>query len=238
MRFYRPLAPVLAMTFDLDDTLYDNHPVMDKTEEEVLNFVRQYDPRFSHLNYQDLYAFRELTLEQYPEIYHDMTLWRWHCSRLMFCHYGFSGEDADRGADDVMAHFTLWRNRIDIPESTHKTLAALAEQMPLVAITNGNAEPAACGLAPYFKFVLKAGPDGRSKPCSDMYRLAADRLDLPLGQILHVGDDLNADVAGALRSGMQACWINTKNKKLLQTAESRLLPHIEIYNLASLTALI
>lgn len=32
MRFYRPLSPVRAMTFDLDDTLYDNRPVMDKTE--------------------------------------------------------------------------------------------------------------------------------------------------------------------------------------------------------------
>lgn len=26
MRFYRPLSPVRAMTFDLDDTLYDNRP--------------------------------------------------------------------------------------------------------------------------------------------------------------------------------------------------------------------
>ncbi|WP_445495429.1 5-amino-6-(5-phospho-D-ribitylamino)uracil phosphatase YigB [Photorhabdus sp. SF281] len=238
MRFYRPLAPVSAMTFDLDDTLYDNRPVLDKTEQEVLNFIRQYDPKFSHLDHQDLDAFREVIFEQDPEICHDMTLWRRQSAKLMFCHYGFSREDACRGADDIMAHFSHWRSRIDVPESTHKTLAALAEQMPLVAITNGNAEPAACGLAPYFKFVLKAGPDGRAKPHSDMYRLAAERLGLPLGKILHIGDDLNTDVEGALRSGMQACWINTENKKLLQMIESRLLPHIEIYDLASLTALI
>ncbi|OCQ50487.1 Flavin mononucleotide phosphatase YigB [Photorhabdus australis subsp. thailandensis] len=238
MHFYRPLAPVLAMTFDLDDTLYDNRPVLDKAEEEVLNFVRQYSPKFSHLDYQDMYVFREAILEQYPDIYHDMTLLRWQSAELMFCHYGFSSEDACRGADEIMAHFAHWRSQIDVPETTHQTLAALAERIPLVAITNGNAEPAACGLARYFKFVLKAGPDGRSKPYSDMYCLAADRLRLPLGRILHVGDDLNTDVEGALRSGMQACWMNTENKKLLQVVESRLLPHIEISDLASLTALI
>ncbi|NRN27377.1 5-amino-6-(5-phospho-D-ribitylamino)uracil phosphatase YigB [Photorhabdus heterorhabditis] len=238
MHFYRPLAPVSAMTFDLDDTLYDNRPVLDKAEEEVLNFVRQYSPKFSHLDHQDLCVFRKAILEQHPDIYHDMTLLRWQSVELMFCHYGFSREDAYRGADEITAHFAHWRNQIDVPETTHKTLAILAERMPLVAITNGNAEPTACGLARYFKFVLKAGPDGRSKPYSDMYRLAADRLSLPLGRILHVGDDLNTDVEGAVRSGMQACWINTENKKLLQVAESRLLPHIEISDLASLTALI
>ncbi|MGQ7189530.1 5-amino-6-(5-phospho-D-ribitylamino)uracil phosphatase YigB, partial [Escherichia sp. HC-CC] len=27
MRFYRPLGRISALTFDLDDTLYDNRPV-------------------------------------------------------------------------------------------------------------------------------------------------------------------------------------------------------------------
>ena len=48
MHFYRTLMPIAAMTFDLDDTLYDNVPVMDKTEEETLAFIRQYDERFHH----------------------------------------------------------------------------------------------------------------------------------------------------------------------------------------------
>jgi HAD superfamily hydrolase (TIGR01549 family) len=57
--------------------------------------------------------------------------------------------------------------------------------------------PELFGLSDYFRFVLRAGPDGRSKPFADMYHLAAERLNLPLGQILHVGDDLTTDVAGA-----------------------------------------
>ncbi|AOM41603.1 5-amino-6-(5-phospho-D-ribitylamino)uracil phosphatase YigB [Xenorhabdus hominickii] len=238
MRFYRPLAPFAAMTFDLDDTLYDNHPVIDKTEKEVLCFIRQYDARFSSFEYEDLRLYRQAVLELEPEIYHDVTLWRQQSAELMFSHHGFNGEEIRRGADEIMSCFTYWRNQITVAESTHQTLSALAAKIPLVAITNGNAEPAACGLAPYFEFVLKAGVDGRSKPCPDMYHLAAERLNLPINQILHVGDNLKTDVEGAIYSGMQACWINIENKDLMREPEGRLVPHVEISDLASLIALI
>ncbi|MEX8984529.1 HAD-IA family hydrolase, partial [Salmonella enterica] len=79
---------------------------------------------------------------------------------------------------------------------------------------------------------------GRSKPFSDMYFLAAEKLHVPIGEILHVGDDLTTDVAGAIRCGMQACWIKPENADLMRTQDSRLLPHIEISRLASLTSLI
>ncbi len=238
MRFYRPLAPFAAITFDLDDTLYDNHPVIEKTEKEVLCFIRQYDARFGHFEREDLHVYRQAILEREPDIYHDMTLWRRQSAELMFTHYGFNHEEAVRGTDEIMSCFTYWRNQIPVPQSTHQTLAVLAEKIPLVAITNGNAEPAACGLAPYFAFVLKAGADGRAKPYPDMYHVAAERLNLPVYQILHVGDNLNTDVKGALYCGMQSCWINMGNKNLMQEPEGRLIPHVEISDLASLIALI
>lgn len=52
---------------------------------------------------------------------------------------------------------------------------------------HGNAQPELFGLGDYFEFVLRAGPHGRSKPFSDMYFLAAEKLNVPIGEILHVG---------------------------------------------------
>ena len=150
---------------------------------------------------------------------------------------GLSAQDAAMGAEAAMENFAKWRSRIDVPQETHDTLAKLAEKWPLVAITNGNAQPELFGLGNYFQFVLRAGPHGRSKPFNDMYHLA-EKLDLPLGEILHVGDDLTTDVAGAIRCGMQACWIKPENADLMTTPDSRLLPHVEISRLASLTTLI
>lgn len=49
--FYRQLTPILAITFDLDYTLYDNGSVIDKTEPKLLNFIRCYDDLFNNLQY-------------------------------------------------------------------------------------------------------------------------------------------------------------------------------------------
>lgn len=40
MRFYRPLGHISALTFDLDDTLYDNRPVILRTEQEALTLCK------------------------------------------------------------------------------------------------------------------------------------------------------------------------------------------------------
>lgn len=238
MRFYRPLGQIAALTFDLDDTLYDNRQVIRRTEKESLAFVRSYHPALSEIENSDFQQLRNALRQAEPEIYHDVTEWRRRAVEQAMLNAGLSASEADVGANAAMANFAKWRSAIDVPQETHDALAKLAEKWPLVAITNGNAQPELFGLNDYFKFVLRAGPDGRSKPFSDMYHLAAERLDVPLSQILHVGDDLTTDVAGAVRCGMLACWINLLDGDLMQIRDSRLLPHIEISRLASLTTLI
>ena len=220
MRFYRPLGQISALTFDLDDTLYDNRPVILRTEQESLAFVQNYHPALKAIQNKEFQKLRRRAVEQ------------------AMLNAGLSAQDAAMGAEAAMENFAKWRSRIDVPQETHDTLAKLAEKWPLVAITNGNAQPELFGLGNYFQFVLRAGPHGRSKPFNDMYHLAAEKLDLPLGEILHVGDDLTTDVAGAIRCGMQACWIKPENADLMTTPDSRLLPHVEISRLASLTTLI
>lgn len=238
MLFYRPLRSLAAMTFDLDDTLYDNHPVITQTELQSVAFLQGYHPALSHFQPTDLHRLRRELCEQEPEIYHDVTQWRWRAIHLAMIRQGLSNAEATQGADAVMQHFALWRNRIDVPSTTHSTLQALAQRYPLVAITNGNVDPALCGLAQYFQFTLRSGPNGRAKPYQDLYHLAAKRLGVKPEQILHTGDDLTTDVAGALRAGLQACWVNDRQRCLMQAEDSRLLPHLEISRLASLTALL
>ena len=238
MHFYRPLGPVAALTFDLDDTLYDNREVITRTERESMSFVQNYHPKLNHLQRPDFLRIRHALRLAEPDIYHDVTEWRRRAVEQAMLDVGLSAEEAAAGAQASMENFAHWRSQIDVPQETHDTLAKLAQKWPLVAITNGNAEPHLFGLDQYFKFVLRAGPHGRSKPFNDMYHLAAEKLNVPLGNILHVGDDLTTDVAGAVRCGMQACWINLRDGDLMQIDDSRLLPHLEISQLASLTALI
>ncbi len=238
MHFYRPLGQISALTFDLDDTLYDNRPVILRTTQELLAFIQGYHRSLNNFTASDFEHYRQALLRDEPEIYHDVTEWRRRSIELAMRDIGLTASQASEGAAGAMRSFAQWRSRIDIPQETHDTLAKLAEKWPLAAITNGNAEPHLCGLDQYFTFILRAGPDGRSKPFADMYQMAGEKLNLPLEQILHVGDDLTTDVGGAISSGMQACWINLRDGDLMQIKDSRLLPHLEISRLASLSALI
>ncbi len=125
--------------------------------------------------------------EAEPEIYHDVTRWRFRSIEQAMLDAGLSAEEASAGAHAAMINFAKWRSRIDVPQQTHDTLKQLAKKWPLVAITNGNAQPELFGLGDYFEFVLRAGPHGRSKPFSDMYFLAAEKLNVPIGEIYMLG---------------------------------------------------
>ncbi|MEB5973786.1 5-amino-6-(5-phospho-D-ribitylamino)uracil phosphatase YigB [Pantoea dispersa] len=238
MKFYRPLGPIKAITFDLDDTLYDNYPVIRKTTAESHAALQAYHPALREFTPEDYQALRDELLLREPEIYHDVSEWRRRSVELALINAGLPAAQASAGASDVMRVFHQWRSAVEMPEETHQTLAWLGERVPLVAITNGNADPQKLGIDHYFRFALRAGPHGRAKPWQDMYHLAAERLGIAPQHILHVGDDLTTDVAGALRAGLQACWINLRDGNLMKIGDARLLPHVEIHQLASLTSLL
>ncbi|MGP4123858.1 MAG: 5-amino-6-(5-phospho-D-ribitylamino)uracil phosphatase YigB [Sodalis sp. (in: enterobacteria)] len=238
MHFYRPLRELRALTFDLDDTLYDNRPVIARTEYEAVRFLQHYHPALRHLGQNHYQQLRCELRQREPAIHHDVSRWRWRSIELALRNAGLSEHEARGGADAAMEVILHWRSQIDVPVETHNALAALSARWPLVTITNGNASLKACGLADYFRHSFRAGPDGRAKPWQDMYQLAASRLNVPPRAILHVGDDLEADVTGAIRYGMQACWLNDRGRNFITAVDACLLPHLEISRLASLTALL
>lgn len=199
--------------------------------------MQNYHPALRSFQNEDLQRLRQAVREAEPEIYHDVTRWRFRSIEQAMLDAGLSAEEASAGAHAAMINFAKWRSRIDVPQQTHDTLKQLAKKWPLVAITNGNAQPELFGLGDYFEFVLR-WPARALKTVQRYVLLAAEKLNVPIGEILHVGDDLTTDVGGAIRSGMQACWIRPENGDLMQTWDSRLLPHLEISRLASLTSLI
>ncbi len=78
--------------------------------------------------------------------------------------------------------------------------------MALVAITNGNAQPELFGLGHYLSLccaLARTGAQNRSAICTPGggKTQRADRRDLTCR------GRSTTDVGGAIRSGMQACWI-------------------------------
>lgn len=238
MHFYRSLKPVKALTFDLDDTLYDNTPFMARAEKAVIESLQQ-QANLPHIKFEDFSKVKNAILLDEPDIYHDVLIWRVAAIKLFLTIHGMTDKIRQQKITDiVMTNFISERNKITVPQSTLDTLANLAQKYPLAVITNGNAEIDKIGLTSYFKFSLRAGPDGLAKPFVDMFQIAADRLSVPIENILHVGDYLYADVQGAINSGMQSCWLNITDSDIYQNNDATLLPHVEIKQLSELNNLL
>jgi FMN hydrolase / 5-amino-6-(5-phospho-D-ribitylamino)uracil phosphatase len=237
MHFYRSLQPIKAITFDLDDTLYDNVPVIKKAESELIQKL-QATTGLAHLTLETFNQLKQQMQEIDPDIYHDVVAWRIMTLRHLFAKINLSTSQIDEKVQEMMAHFTYWRHQIDIPPDIHQLLNGLAERVPLAVITNGNVEVVKLGIDHYFEFSLRGGIDGRSKPYPDIFTLAAKQLAVSPANILHVGDNLYTDVMGAINAGMQACWLNLTGQDIYYQADMQVLPHVEITDLAVLENLL
>lgn len=167
--FLPALGRISALTFDLDDTLYDNRPVILRTEREALTFVQNYHPALRSFQNEDLQRLRQAVREAEPEIYHDVTRWRFRSIEQAMLDAGLSAEEASAGAHAAMINFAKWRSRIDVPQQTHDTLKQLAKKWPLVAITNGNAQPELFGLGIILSLccaLARTGAQNRSAICT------------------------------------------------------------------------
>lgn len=237
MRFYRSLDTIKAMTFDLDDTLYDNWPIIRKVEQKAALWLQQAHPISQQWDRAQWQAFKFKLLEQSPMLKHDVTEWRFQQIKHGLKHLGYDVPKATEAAQTLINHVLHWRSDFDVPHETHQVLSQLCHRIPLVAITNGNVDVDKIGLGGYFSLVLKAGPDGRAKPYADMFDKAAEFLALPRQQILHVGDHVVTDVAGAKRNGFLACWFNDQGMTPRDAQRMKQLPDIEISHIQQLLEL-
>ncbi len=101
-----------------------------------------------------------------------------------------------------------------------EVLEFCSERVPCALITNGpeNMQRAATqevGVADYFQTILISGAQEVAvrKPSARIFRLACERLEVSPEEVLMVGDDLKADVRGALNVGMKAVYVGSEEVK-------------------------
>lgn len=235
MRVYKALTPLQALSFDLDDTLYPNQPIILAAELAMQRQLQQ-QIGLAEFNTPEYWALqrRELAIER-PDIKHDVSRWRLLAVERGLQAQGWTACAAAEMAEVALMAFLAVRTRIVLPVGVRPLLAQLAARWPLIAITNGNADLSQMGIADLFQFSLRAGPDGRMKPNPDLFVNAAHRLQIPTSSILHIGDHVDSDVKGALNAGCQACWLNLAPQ---QPSRLKVLPHLEISQLESLKNLL
>ncbi|BDY06835.1 HAD-IA family hydrolase [Ferrimonas sp. YFM] len=206
MKFYRRLCPIEAISFDLDDTLYNNKPVLLAAESRLMAWLGHH----FHSKAADTAWWREQKLQvllSQPELRHDTTKLRHYTLETGLKILGAPPCEAQELADGAMANFLEWRSQIHLAPEVKRVLMTLAQRRPLVAITNGNASLARFWPDAPFQFSVHAGPDGRMKPDKDLFLSTLERLSIPADALLHIGDHPRADIQGANRVGCQSGWL-------------------------------
>ena len=235
MEFFRRLGAVRAISFDLDDTLYDNRPVIEHAEQWMVAHMRD---RYLETAMYDRSWWHRLKLElqrQQPALVDDVSLCRRVLLQRGLMEGGMAEAMARQEAESVFAQVLEVRSQIAVPDTTRRILSALAQKYPLVVITNGNVLLERLGLEGQFQHVLKAGGGFRMKPAPDLFSDMARRLQLAPQQILHVGDDVTTDVAGAVHNGYRSAWLNDVGQ---EWRTLRILPDVMLTRLEQLLTLL
>ncbi|HET9865301.1 MAG TPA: HAD family hydrolase [Steroidobacteraceae bacterium] len=199
------IGAVRAICFDLDNTLWAIEPVLERADRILADWMRARYPRIpQRYTPADIRASRAALMLELPQRAHDLA--------------DMSCENLARLAESVgyerhMAQqaFAVWhaaRNQCEPYADVLPGLESLKRRFRLATLSNGNANLATIGIAHHFEVSLHAAGLGCAKPDPRAYGALAQALTLEPAQILFVGDEPHADVAGPRNAGMQTAWMN------------------------------
>ena len=196
-----------AITLDLDDTLWEIAPVIQRAESVLHEWLRMYAPRCAaRYSIEKMRRLRDAVAAANPQLAHDFT-----AQRKLSLAQALADVDEDPSlADAAFEAFHAARNTVELYPDVPGALSRLAARAPLAALTNGNADLGRIGLHHSFVFALGAREHGAAKPDIGIFHAACERLGLEPHEVLHVGDDPEHDVLGAHRAGLRTCWINRR----------------------------
>lgn len=196
---------IRAITIDLDDTLWEIHPVIHRAERGLYAWLGDAYPRITDaFSREDIYAQRVAIASEFPELSHDYTFMR----RTVLGRLGIAAGYGDGIVDEAMAVFDALRNDVVIFPEVRPALAQLKERFVLVAVTNGNANLEMIGIDDLFHDIVTARAAGAAKPAQQIFDKAVAAAGSTPQQTLHVGDHPEFDVAGAIDAGLHAVWVN------------------------------
>jgi HAD superfamily hydrolase (TIGR01509 family) len=222
------ISRIQAITLDLDDTLWPVWPTIHRAEERLQQWLQPHAPATAAL-FADAPLRNQLraqVMQQWPLHHHDLSHIRLEMIRLGLRN---GGEDTAL-AEPAFGVFFAARQEVVLFDDAEGALRALSSRWPILALSNGNADVHRIGIGAYFCGSVSARDAGVAKPDARIFQAASDALKLPPEAVLHVGDDADLDVVGALGAGMQTAWVNRND----HTWNHQVQPHTTVATMAQL----
>lgn len=196
-----------AISFDGDDTLWDFESAMLHGLGCVLAEIRRRVPGDAAvtLTVQRLRTLRDAAEAEMPGA--TLEAIRMEGMRRAVAAAG-GGDDAELEQALFDLYYHARHEAVQLYPDAQPTIEALGTRFPLAIVSNGNTDVVRFGLQARFSVALYAAEVGYAKPDPRIFHLACQRLGCAPGELLHVGDSLGSDVAGAQAAGVRAVWLN------------------------------
>lgn len=201
---------IKAISLDLDGTLWEVMPTIRRAEARLHDWLAEHYPRIpARYSIDELRALNAVLAEQDERLNHDFSLRRTTGLSLAAQRCGYADETPRNAVgEQAFRVFLDARQEVELFASVIPTLERLAEHLPIIALTNGNADVHRIGIGQFFEFSLSPADVPYQKPHPVMFEQAAERLGINTSEILHVGDEPGSDIAGARAAGCRSVWFN------------------------------
>lgn len=199
------MPTLLALTLDLDDTLWPVLPALQRADQAVDAWLQQHHPDVARA--WPIAAMRELREQVAAErldLAHDFTSQRQLTMQHAFAACGVAAAPVEA----LWEIYFAARNSVELYPDSLPALQRITARWPLASLTNGNADLRRIGIHAHFAHHICARDSGVAKPDPRIFLAAAERLGVAPDRILHVGDDPEMDVVGAREAGLRTAWIN------------------------------
>jgi len=202
------LHNVKGLSFDLDDTFYDNEPVIRNAFKELYNYLNNHYPDIrDHYSFEGFLSAAKNIKKAHSKEADLGKLRRMHIRQILTTS-GYPSEI--NSTQNKQAYTVFWqaRQKVELYPDVHTVLKQLSSQLPLVSISNGNACTKTMGIDHYLQHSINAIDTGKAKPHPSMFLLACNKLAIEPEQLVHIGDNVDMDIAGAMNAGCRSIWLN------------------------------
>lgn len=206
---------IAAIFFDIDGTLYDSFAMKKKMLKKIVWSALK--GSFSWKDHRTLLAYRHIhrELQSEPPVKRKMTLADFHIQATA-ARLGLKSSEVDDVISKWMRREPLSILRACRQEGLLSLLNDLQEVSELGVFSDYPVEDKleALGVESYFKWKLSSHDDESNgyKPQGNGFERLCHLTGLRPGEILYIGDEVNADILGAKTHGLNAILVNRRSR--------------------------
>ena len=202
---------IKLITFDLDDTLWDNYPTIIKAERETRKWIEGEVGKIEWGDFNDFLSLREQLIKDDKSIAWDISKLRKEIFRKKLSHVT-SEKYRDSIVDKAFEIFISKRHDVKFFGGVKNAIRDLSKKYILGVLTNGNANIYKFDIGKCFEFSISSLEAKDSKPNRAHFDMALTKVkDITFDNMLHIGDHQINDMYAANNLGIDCLWFNINN---------------------------